>query len=139
MQFFSKNSIVNITFRKQKNGANFEKLSHHKIYDKLICPVKAFSHVKNHLKKENKNTSEVKLYDYKKGFNKALIKYMGMQKTLYQEVAFIGKEKLGFGPEDIGTHSIISGAVLGMYLAQVPISTIMIEGRWSSDAVLLYM
>ena len=45
----------------------------------------------------------------------------------------------GFEAEDIGTHSIRSGAAMGMYLGECPVYTIMMIGRWSSDAFLRYI
>ena len=51
----------------------------------------------------------------------------------------IGTQKLGFDINEIGTHSIRSGAAMAMYLDDVPIYTIMLIGRWSSDAFLLYI
>jgi hypothetical protein len=45
----------------------------------------------------------------------------------------------GLSPETIGTHSIRSSAAMAMYLNGVPIATIMLLGRWSSDAVLRYI
>eukprot|EP00978_Attheya_sp_CCMP212_P015464 scaffold39906_cov57-Attheya_sp.AAC.8 len=51
----------------------------------------------------------------------------------------IGRDHLGFGEMDIGTHSIHSGAAMAMYLAAVPVFTIMLIGRWSSDAFLRYI
>jgi hypothetical protein len=53
--------------------------------------------------------------------------------------AVLGEAFLGFKPEDIGTHSLRSGAAMAMYLANVPVYTIMIVGRWSSDAFLRYI
>ncbi len=46
---------------------------------------------------------------------------------------------MGFTPEQIGLHSARSGAAMAMYLAGVPVYTIMLIGRWSSDAFLLYI
>ena len=46
---------------------------------------------------------------------------------------------LGFSGEDIGTHSIRSSLAMALYLSKRPISTIMLLGRWSSDAFLLYI
>ena len=51
----------------------------------------------------------------------------------------IGEATLGFKPQDIGTHSLRSGAAMALYLAKVPTLTIMIIGRWKSDAFLLYI
>ena len=53
--------------------------------------------------------------------------------------ATIGSARLGFEPEEIGTHSLRSGAAMEMYLAAVPVYTIMLIGRWSSDNFLLYI
>jgi hypothetical protein len=53
-------------------------------------------------------------------------------------VRFIGKYKLGFGPDDVGLHSIRSGASMTMYLGTVPVFTILLIGRWSSNALLQY-
>ena len=46
---------------------------------------------------------------------------------------------LGFGKNDVGTHSVRSSFAMALYLARRPVSTIMLLGRWSSDAFLLYI
>jgi hypothetical protein len=51
----------------------------------------------------------------------------------------IGKDVLGFHPKDIGLHSAGSGAAMAMYLSGVPVYTIMLLGRWSSDTFLWYI
>jgi hypothetical protein len=53
--------------------------------------------------------------------------------------AAIGKHKLGFAPDQIGLHLAHSGAAMAMYLAGVPVFTIMLLGRWASDAFLQYI
>ena len=50
-----------------------------------------------------------------------------------------GESKLGFKAEEVGTHSIRSGAAMSMYLGEAPVFTIMMIGRWSSDAFLRYI
>jgi hypothetical protein len=62
-----------------------------------------------------------------------------MRIRLRAAASILGIAKLGFNPEDIGTHSLRSGAAMAMYLAGVPVYTIMIVGRWSSDAFLRYI
>jgi hypothetical protein len=42
-------------------------------------------------------------------------------------------------PDEISTRSLRSGAAMEMYLAGVPVYTIMLIGRWSSDAFLRYI
>ena len=54
-------------------------------------------------------------------------------------VKSLGKERLGFAEDDVGTHSNRSGGAMGMYLAGTPVYTIMLMGRWSSDAFMRYI
>ena len=46
--------------------------------------------------------------------------------------AAIGKDILGFSPNDLGLHSARCGAAMAMCLAGVPVYTIMLLGHWSS-------
>lgn len=59
--------------------------------------------------------------------------------VIRHSVAALGRASLGFGPEDVGTHSIRSGAAMAMHLASVPVHTIMLIGRWESDAFMAYL
>jgi hypothetical protein len=54
-------------------------------------------------------------------------------------VVGICETKLGIRRSEIGTRSIRSGAVMVMYLAGVPVFSIMLIGRWSSTAFLRYI
>jgi hypothetical protein len=51
----------------------------------------------------------------------------------------LGEDELGFTSDQLGLHSARSGATMAMYLASVPVYTIMLLGRWSSDAFLRYI
>jgi hypothetical protein len=51
----------------------------------------------------------------------------------------IGSDELGFTSDQLGLHSARSGAAMAMFLAGVPVFTIMLLGRWSSDAFLRYI
>ena len=59
--------------------------------------------------------------------------------ALRDAIITIGEDELGFKADDAGTHSIRSGAAMAMYLGECPVCTIMMIGRWSSDAFLLYI
>ena len=54
-------------------------------------------------------------------------------------VVVIGETKLGICKSEIRTRSIRSGAALAMYLAGVPVFSIMLICRWSSTAFLKYI
>ena len=62
-----------------------------------------------------------------------------MINALRDAVAATGEASLGFKAEDVGTHSIRSGSAMAMYLGECPVYTIMMIGRWSSDAFLKYI
>ena len=51
----------------------------------------------------------------------------------------MGKDRLGFTRNDIGTHSTRSAAAMAMFLDDTPVYMIMLMGRWSSDAFLKYI
>ncbi|KAL9179582.1 hypothetical protein ACHAXT_008872 [Thalassiosira profunda] len=54
-------------------------------------------------------------------------------------VDIIGKDVLGFTSAEVGTHSNRSGGAMMMYLAKTPPYTIMMQGRWHSNAFLRYI
>ncbi|KAL7467158.1 hypothetical protein ACHAXS_007407 [Conticribra weissflogii] len=62
-----------------------------------------------------------------------------MVHALCDAATAVGEDQLGFDKEEIGTHSIRSGAAMSMYLGECPVYIIMMIGRWSSDAFLLYI
>ncbi len=59
--------------------------------------------------------------------------------AMQDAVVAIGEDSLGFSKDQIGTHSIRSGAAMAMHLGECPVYTIMMIGRWSSDAFLRYI
>jgi len=59
--------------------------------------------------------------------------------ALRRSARHFGRDNLGFSPEELGTHSIRSGAAMAMYLSRTPVYTIMLIGRWTSDAFLRYI
>jgi hypothetical protein len=52
---------------------------------------------------------------------------------------FGGKHAFGFDRSKIGNKSIRSGAAMALFLMDVSTAKIMILGRWSSDAFLVYI
>ncbi len=59
--------------------------------------------------------------------------------ALQDAVVAIEEHQLGINMEDIGTHLIRSGTAMAMYLGECAVYTIMLIGRWSSDAFLQYI
>jgi hypothetical protein len=59
--------------------------------------------------------------------------------ALEAAVEAVGRDIINIQAGEIGTHSIRSSAAMAMYLGEVPVYTIMMLGRWSSDAFLRYI
>jgi hypothetical protein len=58
---------------------------------------------------------------------------------LRQSLRKINSESLNIKAENCGLHSLRSSAAMAMYLNGIPVYTIMLLGRWSSDAFLRYI
>ena len=52
-------------------------------------------------------------------------------------VSRLAFENPNLNPSDFGTHSVRSGSALAMYLHEVPVADIMLQGRWSSNSFML--
>ena len=132
-------STVSITFELQKKDTKHDTVTQYQSKDTLLCPVKIWARIIQRLLKypnTNKNTQVNTFMDAGK---KYLIKGQMLLKQLRRATTAIGKDTLGFSAEQIGLHSARSGAAMAMYLSGVPVFTIMLLGRWSSDAFLLYI
>jgi hypothetical protein len=114
----------------------------------ILCPVRAWAAIVQSIKNlpgSTKNTPVCSLFqpatqptpDNPGKF----VQVTGKEMTtlIRKAVADMGTERLGFKPEECGTHSIRSAAAMAMHMAGVPVYTIMLIGRWSSDAFLVYL
>jgi hypothetical protein len=72
--------------------------------------------------------------------NKLITITLEMIADLIQDgIVAINKVKLSILHLEIGTHSIQSGVAMVMYLAGVPIFSVMLIRQWSGTAFLLYI
>jgi hypothetical protein len=131
---------VSITFEEQKRDTKNDIITHHRTHDNTLCPVKIWTKIVCCLISYPTTTSDTPINTFLMTTGK-YINFSGTQllKWLWLAAAAIGKNTLGFSPEQIGLHSARSGAAMAMYLAGVPVFTIMLMGRWSSDAFLRYI
>jgi len=57
----------------------------------------------------------------------------------FAQVDIDPNESWGVKHKDVGLHSLRSSAAMAMYLNGIPTPTIMLLGRWPSDAVMRYI
>ena len=129
---------VTITFEFQKRDLRDDSITQSKSGDKLLCPVRAAATVaKRLLRITPSQDAHAFTYADKKGTPWDLT----AKAALAHLRCFIANVDPVFGlkPKEIGLHSIRSSAAMGMYLNGIPVFTIMLLGRWSSDAFLRYI
>jgi hypothetical protein len=142
---------VSITFERQKNNWKSEtvtqwrtsdpimSVTQWRTSDPIMCPVKLWASIITWIisyKGTNQN-SPVSLAQHRN--NTISITSEMVANLLKDGIVAIGETKLGIHRSEVGTHSIRSGATMAMYLAGVPIFSVMLIGRWSSLAFLKYI
>jgi hypothetical protein len=131
---------ISITFELQKKESKNDIVTQHCSNDPLLCPVKVWSKIVRRIRyyKSSLNNSQVNTFIFPDG-SFHLFSGKELLSRIRLAASVIGRDSLGFSPDDLGLHSARSGAAMAMYLGGVPVFTIMLLGRWSSDAFLRYI
>jgi len=130
---------VAVTFEMQKNDLKNETVIHGRTDDPILCPVKQWARLVNRIWTYPGTTEDTPVCTVWRHDRREQVTSRQVITSLRAACATIGSAHLGFEPDEIGTHSLRSGAAMEMYLAGVPVYTIMLIGRWSSDAFLRYI
>ena len=133
-------SSVSITFEEQKRGTKNDTISHQRTNDELLCPVKIWCKIIKRIVSYQETTKETTVNVFRMS-NGSLYKFTGKDLLIHLRRAAdsLGPDVLGYTSDKIGLHSARSGAAMAMYLAGVPVFTIMLLGCWASDAFLRYI
>ncbi len=131
---------VSITFEFQKKDTRNDTVTHHRSGHKSICPILVWAKIIQRIRNYPHSTDNTPVNTFMDK-NGRIHQITGSQllKRIRLAATAIGKDILGFSPQYIGLHSVRSGAAMVMFLAGVPVYTIMLLGRWSSDAFLWYI
>jgi hypothetical protein len=136
---------VTLTFEFQKRDVRNDIISHRRSYDLQgkgeMCPVRAAAAIVRRI--STYDIPPAKLADTQinlvwSGDMLSIPSTIFLQKIRWV-VDSLGQEKLGLTSADVGTHSNRSGGAMGMFLVGTPVYTIMLMGRWSSDAFMRYI
>ena len=133
-------SVV-IQFNKQKNGVVDDMIKQNHSRDKELCPVFHWATTISRLRSYPNYSDKWPVYYYHDSTtNRATaISSTEIFDDIRAAVDAIGERILGFTSKDVGTHSNRSGFAMMSYLIGTPIYTIMLQGRWQSDAFLRYI
>jgi hypothetical protein len=131
---------VSITFEFQKNDERDAIITMHRTGDSILCPVIAWSSITRRVRSLPNTSDATPVCTYQRADGSTgLVTSKLVLTRIRDRVTAIGRDVLGFSAHEVGLHSIRSAAAMAMYLANVPVYTIMLIGRWSSDAFLRYI
>ena len=108
-------------------------------YKTDLNPVILLALTVQHLLRYQGYSSKWKLFTFYDGRNFSKINATEILVNLRCSVDAIGVDLLGFTRNKIGTHSVRASLAMMMYLSMDQIYTIMLVGRWNSDAFLAYI
>ncbi len=127
------------TFKMQKNDMKHKTVIHERTEDANLCPVLQWERLVHRIWTYPCVTEDKPVCTIWRHGRLKQITSRHTITALCAACASIGSAKLGFEPSEIGTYLLRSGAAMEMYLAGIPVYTIMLIGRWSSDAFLRYI
>jgi hypothetical protein len=131
---------VSITFENQKNGEKDACITQHRTPPhKQLCPVRAWALIINRILSYPGTNMDTTVNTFKKQNKLVKITSNQTRNLIKSNVKSIGQQRLGIDINTVGTHSLRSSCAMLLYLANVRTSTIMLVGRWKSDAFLLYL
>jgi hypothetical protein len=132
---------VTITFETQKNGQKMDRRTHQRTGDPTLCPIRRIASLVERIYRRVPSASldtpintMFLLSTESHASSTALRNFIRSSCTCGG-----GKTTFGFSASDLGTRSIRSGAAMSLFLMNHPVHKIMILGRWSSDAFLVYL
>jgi hypothetical protein len=133
-------NCVAITFENQKNGEKDATITQHRTPDGRICPVRTWAALVTRINNYPRTTPQSTVNTFLAATGK-LVRFTAIQvkRHLVSTVNAIGPKSLGIDVKKVGTRSLRTSAAMLLYLANVRTSTIMLIGRWKSDAFLIYL
>ncbi len=131
---------ISITFEHQKRDTKNDVITQHRSGDKTLCPVRIWASIISRISSYPGSSLSDTVNKFITSDN-AVIFFTGTEllKKLRLAATAVGPDILGFTAKEIGLHLARSRAAMAMYLAHIPVFTIMLLGRWSSNAFLRYI
>ena len=132
---------VTVTFEDQKNGLKMDRRTHQRTGDPVMCPVRSLTSLVRRILETvtgfNDDT-QINTVEEQGRVNHITGEQLrrSMRETCKERG---GKEVFGYNADEIGTRSLRSGAAMGLFLMNHSVAKIMMLGRWSSDAFLVYI
>jgi hypothetical protein len=132
---------VTLTFENQKNGLKMDRRTHQRTGDPILCPIQRIASLVERIYRRVPSASpDTPINMMFLLSRKSLVSSTALRDYIRSSCTCGGgKPTFGFSASDLGTGSIRSGAAMSLFLMNHPIHKIMILGRWSSDAFLVFL
>ena len=130
---------VSLTFEMQKKDEKHDTVTQYCTEHEIMCPVRAWAAVVKRIRGYPGANSDTPVSAVWRNGRIQHITSQDIIDGINRGAEAVGWDLLGLNKGDFGTHSIRSGGAMAMYLDEIPIYTIMLIGRWSSDAWLRYI
>ena len=130
---------VSVTFEWQKNDERDDTVTQNSSGDVLLNATRQLAAIVKRIRNYPGATDDTPISAVWRNGVLDQISSDEMVTALRGAVRAVGEDVLGFKAEEVGTHSIRSGAAMSMYMGEVPIYVMMIISRWKSDAFLRYI
>eukprot|EP00956_Cyclotella_meneghiniana_P034348 scaffold103894_cov40-Cyclotella_meneghiniana.AAC.3 len=131
--------VVSITFEKQKKDEKMDTVNQLASGDAILCPKYAWASIVKRIRSYPGTNDDTPVSTVMVNGRLTHVTSKILIDALEGAIEAVGNDRIGIQKGEIGTHSIRSGAAMAMYLGEVPVYTIMMLGRWSSDAFLRYI
>ena len=133
-------STVSITFIQQKNHLHYGTVTQHNNKNSRQNPVTIQARIVNRvLKYPAPPKTPLNAFFNPTTKQSNFITSDQILKKICWACDELGVDNLGYSANEVGCHSIRSGATIGMYLKYIKTFTIMLQGRWCNNAFLRYI
>ena len=132
---------ITIVFVDQKNGTKMDHWTQRKTGHAFLCPVQRFGRAVMRIINTVPGWSLDTPLCTLRVEDETLLITSTFTKSLLRHTCYLygGVKTFGFHPHEIGNRSLRSGAAMSLFLMHHPKEWIMILGRWSSNAFLIYI
>jgi hypothetical protein len=135
--------FVTVTWDDQKNRKKSDSRTQRRTNDPLLCPVTSLGRAARRVVLTVPGAGPITLLCSVYNPSSHLVTLLSDEFTLKLLCStcamFGGKPVFGFHPHEIGNRSIRSGTAMALFLKDHSTAKVMILGRWSSDAFLVYI
>ena len=128
---------VSIDFGEQKSELKYETVSQDRNDESGLNPVEIYALIVRIIRSYPNVPNNWSIFTFFDGSSFSKISGREILRGIRSSVDCIGEDSLGFTSADVG--SVRASLAIMMLLAKEPTYTIMLIGRWSSDAFLAYI